>query len=327
MIAIVGGGPAGLSIAAALEELGSTSHVVIDNFSGSTALAHYPDVRWHSTPTELQLNFPIFKDLLLSDPVDTSSYRAYLQNCRRRIPTDRQIDGRVESLSETPNGEWEIVLRGSPNRLLATAVVLATGLRDHARIPQVTGLGPPVNTTWSSDWKDRRIVVVGSGAMAWDATYYLAQRNQVFWILRAEKWRPPFHRLNSHFDVLHRKAHKNIVYLPSADLHFLSHDLLQVGEVICVPDVHHIVSCCGADFTWPEFLKPVDGKSLPPFGVRPDGSTSLGGLWVVGSLSSGPLGISGAQFVSSGRPKDRRLLAAQLLNERSPTATFKKANL
>lgn len=323
MIAIVGAGPAGLSLAAALEELGSTAHVLIDTFSQSTALAHYPEVLWHSTPSELELDFAVFDNLSLGDPVDTSSYRTYLEDCRRKIPAHRLVDGRVISLSDAPNGEWEIDLIGSPDPLPASAVVLATGLRGHSHIPQITGLHPPVLTTWSSEWENRRIVVVGSGAMAWDAAYYLAQKNEVFWILQAEKRRPPFYRLSSHFDALHREARNNIVYLPSAKLHFLSNNVLQIGGTICVPDVHHIISCCGPDLTWPAFLKLRDDRPLPPFEVNEDGSTSLPDLWVIGSLSSGPSGIPGAQFVDSGRPKDRKFLAARLMNQRIPKPNLK----
>jgi len=302
-------------MAAACQHVGLHDYVLIDEFSRGAPLRQYPDVYWHSKASDLRLDFHIYDSAALDDPVTSGSYRGYLRRCTTFLPSTALIDDRVAVVSRSSSGEYVLRLQNNDETIEVSHLVLATGNRSHPKIASTIGSKPKFQTTWSTAWTGERIAVIGSGALAWDAAYYLAKQNRVFWFQDGAKVGSPFFVLRPFFEQLHSEIRANLTTLPSSRIAFHEDGSIWCANALKIPNITKVILCCGYEPEWPSFLSALGSASSKRFACDAIGATPLSRIWAVGSLRYSTHSLHEERFVSKGHREDRIELARVILED------------
>lgn len=168
MVAVVGAGPAGLAVAAALDRRGIT-HVVFDRADevGASWRERYDSLRLHTARRLSALpGLPIptrFGRWVRRDDV-----RSYLRSYAARFGIEPRFGVEVTALGRLDDGGWRVKTSEGPRE--ARAVVVATGLCHTPYVPDWPGLSGYTGlfshaTTYRSPeaYAGRSVLVVGPG--------------------------------------------------------------------------------------------------------------------------------------------------------------------
>ena len=173
-VLVVGGGQAGLSIAARLKQLRIDTLVVDrearigDNWRNRYhALTLHNQVQVNHLPyMPFPPNWPIYipKDKL------ANWFEAYVESMELNYWTGTEFESGAYDETE---GRWSVVLRradGSPREMHPRHVVMATGVSGIPNLPDIPGLKKFAGTVLHSSqygdgeaWKDKKALVIGTG--------------------------------------------------------------------------------------------------------------------------------------------------------------------
>ena len=173
-VLVVGGGQAGLSIAARLKQLRIDTLVVDrearigDNWRNRYhALTLHNQVQVNHLPyMPFPPNWPIYipKDKL------ANWFEAYVESMELNYWTGNEFESGAYDETE---GRWSVVLRradGSPREMHPRHVVMATGVSGIPNLPDIPGLKKFAGTVLHSSqygdgeaWKDKKALVIGTG--------------------------------------------------------------------------------------------------------------------------------------------------------------------
>lgn len=172
-IAIVGGGPAGLSAAGALKKAGATSIVFDrDGIVGSSWLRRYDRLHLHTVRAFSSLaHLPIPRSY--PKYLSRDMYAAYLQTYAKRLGINVVHNCDVESVESTGRLDGDaprFILKTSAGDHSAQTVIVATGMFGEPVIPKFPGFeaftGVTIHSSrykGGSDYAGKRVLVVGMG--------------------------------------------------------------------------------------------------------------------------------------------------------------------
>lgn len=121
--------------------------------------------------------------------LDIHLFRKYLQSVLNRIKFPI-IHEKVDHLEEQQNGFKARLSDG--RRIEATHVVLASGIQNHRYMPEVFDRLESENIVHTyyvqqySHWKNKKVLIVGTGQSAAEAVAHLADDNRIWWQQRKD---------------------------------------------------------------------------------------------------------------------------------------------
>lgn len=288
-VIIVGGGAAGLSAALAAHEQG-LSYLVLEQQHLANTVANMPQrKRIFSTPTKL----PQRGRLWFSDTTREELLAQWHDLVQQRGLHVREQEGVSEI---TPVGDLFRV-QTTTHVYEARRVILAIGVRGNYRKLGVPGEEDNTKVFyWLSDpdaYQGQKILVVGGGDSAIEATLALCDRNTVHLSYRRREFFRLRHRnaktieeriregrVTVHFNSQLRRIHRDRVELACGDdVQSLPNDVVFV--LIGAEPPYSFLEKLGIAFT------EVEGQKLPSLSERFE--TSVPGLYLVGSVAGRPL--------------------------------------